>query len=141
MSKNCRICRLLQEHIDLLRYLLFGALTTLVNFLIYFPCYNLLFLSAAVSNMIAWIVSVAFAFVTNKQFVFQSNDWHKKTWLGELVKFTGCRLASGVMETSILWVAVDMLRWNGNGFKILVSILVVIFNYIGSKWFVFNKTR
>ena len=136
-----RTCRFFQKHSGLLRYLVFGALTTLVNFLIYFPCYNLLALGAAVSNALAWAVSVAFAFVTNKRFVFQSSDWSYKIWLGEFVKFTGCRLASGIMETAILWVAVDMLGWNGNGFKIMVSVLVVIANYIGSKWFVFRKTR
>ncbi len=124
-----------------LRYLIFGVLTTLVNFLIYFPCFNLLAMGAAVSNGIAWAGAVAFAFVTNKQFVFQSADWSRKAWLRELVKFTGCRLASGIGETGILYLTVDLLLWNGNLMKILVSVLVVLVNYVTSKCFVFKRTR
>ena len=124
-----------------LRYLIFGVLTTLVNFLIYFPCFNLLAMGAAVSNGIAWAGAVVFAFVSNKQFVFQSSDWSRKVWPRELVKFTGCRLASGIGETGILYLTVDLLLWNGNLMKILVSVLVVLVNYVTSKCFVFKRTR
>lgn len=131
----------MQKHRGALCYLLFGALTTLVNFLIYFPCFNLLSMSAAVSNGIAWAGAVVFAFVTNKQFVFQSADWSRKAWLRELVQFTACRLASGIGETGILYLTVDLLLWNGNLVKILVSVLVVLVNYVTSKCFVFKRTR
>ncbi len=120
-------------------YLVFGGLTTLVNYAVYLPIYNLAGLSAAVSNAIAWVVAVAFAYLTNKPFVFKSRDWSAKTVLPELGKFVGCRVASGAMETVLLLLTVDLLGWNGNTWKLVTSVLVVIVNYLGSKLVVFRS--
>lgn len=127
------------RHWDVLSYLFFGVLTTVVNYLIYLPCYNGLGLSAAVSNVIAWAAAVIFAYLTNKPFVFRSHDWTMGTVVPEFAKFVGCRVASGGMETLILLVTVDILGWNGNVWKLIVSVLVVIGNYFGSKLLVFRK--
>lgn len=135
-----RLKALLRQYHNQISYLFFGGLTTIVNYLVYFPCYNLLDLSAVVSTALAWVVSVGFAFLTNKPFVFQSYDWSPKVVWPELVKFVGCRLGSGVLEIGILAVTVDVLRWNGNLWKILTSVLVVIVNYVGSKWLVFRNS-
>jgi putative flippase GtrA len=128
-----------QKHWDILSYLFFGGLTTVVNYLVYLPCYNLLNLSAAVSNAIAWAVAVAFAYLTNKPFVFRSHDWSMKTVVPELTKFVTCRIGSGLLETGILFLCVDLLAWNGNVWKLITSVLVVILNYIASKLLVFKK--
>ena len=114
-------------------------LTTVVNYLVYLPVYNLLGLSAALSNAIAWVVAVAFAYLTNKPFVFKSPDWSMKTVVPELTKFVSCRIASGAMETLIIFLAVDVMGWNGNIWKLVTSVLVVILNYFGSKLLVFTK--
>ena len=62
-----------------------------------------------------------------------------KTVMPELTKFVGCRIGSGILETGIIWLTVDKLLWNGNLMKVFISVLVVILNYIGSKWLVFVK--
>lgn len=134
-----KIKSFVQKYWDILSYLFFGGLTTLVNYIIYLPCYNWLQLSAAVSNLIAWVVAVAFAYLTNKPFVFKSHDWSAKTVIPELAKFIGCRVGSGLLETGILFVAVDLLLRNGNIWKLVTSVLVVILNYIASKLLVFKK--
>lgn len=134
-----RIRALVEKYWDIVSYLFFGVCTTIVNYLIYIPCYNFLGFSASVSNMIAWVVAVAFAYLTNKPFVFKSNDWSAKTVIPELTKFIGCRVGSGAAETVILLVAVDLLGWNGNIWKLLTQVMVVILNYIGSKLLVFTK--
>ena len=134
-----KIKNLVQKHRDILSYLFFGGLTTVVNYLVYLPCYNLLYLSAAVSNAIAWAVAVAFAYLTNKPFVFRSHDWSLKTVIPELTKFVTCRIGSGLLETGILFLCVDLLAWNGNVWKLITSVLVVILNYIASKLLVFKK--
>ena len=134
-----KIKALIQKHYDILVYLVFGVLTTAVNYIVYLPCYNLLHLSSAVSNTIAWVVAVAFAYVTNKPFVFHSHDWSVKTVVPELTRFVGTRLGSGGLETLILLVFVDLLHGNGNLWKLLTSVLVVVINYIGSKLLVFRK--
>ena len=134
-----KIKSLVIQYWDVLTYLIFGVLTTAVNYLVYLPVYNLLGLSAALSNAIAWVVAVAFAYVTNKPFVFKSHDWSAKTVVPELAKFLGCRIGSGVAETVILLVTVDLLGWNGNIWKLVTQVMVVILNYIGSKLLVFRK--
>lgn len=129
----------LRKHYDIIAYLFFGVLTTAVNYLVYLPCYNWWGFSAAVSNVIAWIFAVIFAYLTNKPFVFKSYDWSAKTVIPELGKFVGCRVGSGLLETGIIFVTVDLLCWNGNVMKLITSVLVVILNYIGSKLLVFKK--
>ena len=136
-----KIRKLIIKYWDIISYLFFGVLTTIVNFIVYFPLYNWANLSATVSNVIAWAAAVVFAFVTNKPFVFKSNDWSPKTTIPELAKFVGCRIGSGFLETAIMFVSVDLLSWDGNLMKVLVSVLVVILNYIGSKWLVFKKNK
>ena len=130
---------LLIKYWDAIAYLFFGVLTTLVNYAVYLPVYNLLGCSAVVSNMIAWIVAVAFAYLTNKPFVFHSNDWSLHTVFPELTKFVGCRVGSGVAETVIIWLSVDILGGNGNIWKLLTSVLVVVLNYFFSKFLVFRN--
>ena len=130
---------LIRKYYDILVYLFFGVLTTVVNYIVYLPCYNLLHLSAAVSNAIAWVAAVAFAYLTNKPFVFKSYDWSAKTVGPELTKFVGSRIASGALETVIIFVTVDLLLWNGNIMKLVTSVLVVVMNYVASKLLVFKK--
>lgn len=130
---------LIRKHRDILIYLVFGVLTTAVNYIVYLPCYNLLGLSSSVSNVLAWAAAVIFAFLTNKPLVFRSHDWSAKTVLTELTGFVGTRLGSGALETLILLLAVDMLGGNGTFWKLLTSVLVVVLNYVGSRLLVFRK--
>ena len=130
---------LVEKHWDVISYLFFGVLTTAVNYIVYLPCYNVLGLSGSVSNAIAWVAAVAFAYLTNKPFVFRSHDWSMKAVIPELTKFVGCRVGSGVLETAIIFLTVDTLSRNGNVMKLLTSVLVVVLNYIGSKLLVFKK--
>ena len=111
----------------------------MVNYIVYLPLYNGMGMSATVSNAIAWVVAVTFAYLTNKPFVFRSNDWSMKTVVPELTKFVTCRIGSGLAETLILLVTVDILGWNGNIWKLVTSVLVVILNYVASKLVVFRK--
>ena len=134
-----KIRALIVKYWDILIYLVFGVLTTVVNYAVYLPVYNFCGISAAVSNMIAWVVAVIFAFLTNKPFVFHSYDWSAKTVVPELIKFVSCRLASGVMETVILFLAVDCMNWDGNIWKLITQVLVIIINYVGSKLLVFRN--
>ncbi len=136
-----KIWELVKKYREVLVYLLFGVLTTVVNYLVYLPCYNLLRLPASVSNVIAWACAVIFAYLTNKPFVFRSLDWSMKTVVPEFLKFVGCRVASGAMETGILFLTVDVLHQNGNIWKLATSVLVVAANYIGSKLLVFRDPR
>ena len=136
-----RILTIAKKHSDVISYLFFGGLTTLVNYIIYIPLYNWCSFSATLSNCVAWVVAVAFAYLTNKPFVFKSHDWSAKTVFPELGKFVGCRLGSGFAETVIIFLTVDLCNLNGNVMKLITSVLVVILNYFGSKLLVFRKNN
>lgn len=136
-----KIRYLIKKYNDILVYLVFGVLTTGVNYVVYLPCYNYFKLSAAISNVLAWVAAVIFAYLTNKPFVFKSHDWSMKVVAPELTKFVGCRVGSGLLETAIIFVAVDLLSRNGNWMKLITSVLVVILNYVASKLLVFRKKK
>ena len=133
-----RIRELIQKNRDILLYLVFGVLTTLVNYIVYFPCCYV-GIPASVINILAWVVSVLFAYLTNKPFVFRSKDWSMKTVVPEAARFFGCRIGSGALESAILFVTVDLLHWSSAAWKIFTSVLVVVLNYVGSKLLVFHK--
>lgn len=137
MIKRIRI--LLVKHRDIISYLFFGVLTTIVNYLVYIPLYHVLGISATISNISAWIVSVLFAFFTNKTFVFQSRDWSAGVVIPEIWKFVGARIGSGLLDTAIIFVTVDLMAWNGIVMKLVTSILVIVLNYISNKLIVFKK--
>lgn len=130
---------LLEKYRDVIAYLVFGVLTTAVDYLVYLPLYNFCALSATLAGVIAWVASVTFAFLTNKPFVFQSHDWSRKVVWPELTKFLGTRIGTLLLQEVILLVTVDWLHRNGNWMKLIVSVVIVIVNYLGSKLFAFRK--
>lgn len=120
---------------EMFLYLLFGGLTTLVN-IVTFYFLDKTSLSTAISTTIAWFVSVIFAFFTNKIFVFESRN---KSFLKELISFFGCRVMTGVFDLLVMVVFVDVLKCNSMLIKVVSNILVIIFNYLLSKFFIFKK--
>ena len=134
-----RVRALIVKYWDVISYLFFGGLTTVVSFVVSNGMFYLFGWDGWSSELISWVVAVAFAYLTNKPFVFKSHDWSMQTVIPELAKFIGCRVGSGLLETVIIFVTVDLLTWDGNIMKLITSVLVVILNYIGSKLLVFRK--
>ena len=130
---------LLAKYQDVISYIFFGVLTTVVNYLIYIPMYHILGISAAISNITAWAASVLFSFLTNKAFVFQSRDWSARVVIPEFWKCVGTRVGSGMLDTAIIFVTVDLLAWNGIIMKLFNSFMVIVLNYISNKLIVFKK--
>jgi len=131
--------QLYEKHRQIILYLFFGGLTTVVNWGVHFPLYNFAGMQVWLCTVIAWAASVLFAFFTNKPFVFKSSDWSAHVMIPEFLKFVGCRVGSGLMELGLMVLTVEFLHWNGNIMKIAVSVLVVVANYIGSKLLFKNK--
>ena len=133
------------KHKEIINYLLFGGMTTVVSWGTYSLFVKAIGMSVSVGNVLSWICAVLFAFVTNKLFVFESKTWQPATALREFFSFIGARLATGVIE----WVGVPFFSTHGlthplfgvKGLlaKIVVSIVVIILNYIFSKFLVFIK--
>lgn len=153
---------------EIVMYIIFGVLTTLVNWLTYaivepplsralngdtviltmahFELTNAT-LAIFLANLIAWVAGVLFAFITNKIWVFESKSWRPKVAFKEFWLFVLARLITGVLE----WFGVPLLVALGlnrplfgvDGFvaKILVSVIVVILNYVFSKLIIFKENR
>ena len=129
----------LKKHKEILLYLIFGGLTTLVNIVVYAVCADWFHWGTVASTIIAWVLSVAFAFVTNKLFVFESKHRSLKSLVFEVCSFFGCRLLSGLLDLFIMWLTVDIWHWNGLLMKIISNIFVIIINYLFSKAIIFRK--
>lgn len=126
---------------EVLNYLIFGVLTTLVNYVVYFLLYNVLNINYLVANTVAWIAAVVFAYFTNKKFVFNDTDESDSENVRKFLTFTAGRLLTFFIETAWLFVTVDLFGMNANISKILVAVIVVIANYFISKIFVFGDGK
>lgn len=132
---------LLKKYRELILYILFGGLTTVVDWASYWLMTDILHIPYMTANFISQVVSILFAYVTNRCFVFESKAHGAKAIVVEMVKFFGARVVSMLMNMLVMFVGVDMLRVNDKVIKIAASVLVVIANYIFSKLFVFRNTE
>lgn len=121
-----------------LLYLFFGGLTTLINIAVYTVLADLLGVYYLTANAAAWVLSVLFAYLTNRRFVFESRSRGAAAVLRELALFTGCRLLSGAFDMGCMYLCVDLIRLPGLAAKILSNVLVVILNYLFSKFLIFR---
>ena len=138
---------------EIITYIIFGVLTTLVNFFAFWLFTKIfgedLYL---VNNAIAWVVGVVFAYVTNKLFVFESKSWDLKLITKEITGFLGARIFSFLVEEGGMFLFISVLGLGEKsltllGFtitgqfivKILLAVIVVVLNYVFSKFFVFRK--
>lgn len=147
LVKLSKLTNLFVKYKEIIMYLIFGVCTTVVNFIFYTVFVELLNFDITLSNAIAWVFAVTFAFVTNKIFVFQS---HQKSFGGlikEIFSFFGSRIISGLVEiilpTLLFNIGLDGEIFGVKGLvaKVLVSIIVIILNYVFSKIFVFKKVH
>lgn len=129
----------IKKYEGVLLYLIFGVLTTLINMAVYYILYTVFNIPNIVSNTHAWIAAVIFAFITNKIWVFRSKSLEPGVVLKEFSAFLLARVSTGVLDTLIMYVGVDLLNGKPLFSKIVSNVFVVILNYIFSKLFIFRK--
>lgn len=120
---------------ELLSYVIFGVLTTIINFVVYLFFTRICGVNYIVSNIIAWFLSVLFAYITNRIWVFESSN---SNIIKEGVVFFGGRLFSGILDTGLMILFIDILTIGDLISKVIVQVVVIIFNYAYSKWIVFK---
>ena len=150
-----RIKELYQKHKEAVVYVIFGALTTFVNLVVFYVL-ELFFGNGETSylynNAAAWVVAVTFAYITNKLFVFNSRSWKPKVISKEILEFLGARIFSLAVEEAGLWVFIDLLGFNKFSFdifgfnltggfiaKIIFAVIVIVLNYFFSKFIIFKE--
>ena len=133
------ISELLQRYKSQILYLFFGGWTTIINVVVYGLCTRLAALSTSVSTVVAWIVAVLFAYLTNRTWVFESRAGTARDVLREMGSFFLCRLATGLLDLAIMYVCVDRLGLPDMPVKLLSNVVVIVLNYVASKLFIFAK--
>lgn len=124
---------LFKKYKEVISYLFFGVCTTGINFIIFWILCG--FLSPAISNICAWIVSIVFSFVTSKKFVFET----KGNAVKEAIEFVGTRIFAFFLDEGLLLFLIELLTMNNILAKAITSILVIVVNYLTSKFLVFSK--
>ena len=128
---------------EIINYLIFGGLSTVVNFVSYFVFARLLGIEEVISSSLSWFSSVLFAYITNKLFVFESKTETKKTFFKEMISFFACRVLSGILcDVGTFALMVKVLNINDVISKIITQVMVIIVNYVFSKLIIFkNKSN
>lgn len=130
---------LFRKYRSLVFYAVFGVFTTLVNMGAYWLCFNVLGIPNVPSTIVAWFLAVSFAFITNKLWVFDSKSFDAKTLKHEIPTFFGARIATGLLDVLIMYLAVDVMHWNSMVWKMISNVIVIVLNYIASKLVIFRK--
>ena len=130
---------LFQKYRGLILYGIFGVCTTMVNIVTYWLCARVLHLPLTPSTVIAWILSVLFAYVTNRNWVFESQAQGKGAVLKEILSFFTSRLSTGILDWLIMYTFVKRLGMDDMLIKIASNVLVIVLNYILGKFVVFRK--
>ena len=132
----------MKKYKEIINYLVFGVLTTLVNFVLYFIFSKIIGIDEIISNGLAWFFSVLFAYITNKIFVFDSKTDTIKSLLIEMGSFFLARVLSGILcDVGTFAVMIKVFKINDIIAKIVTQVMVVILNYILSKFVIFKKNK
>ncbi len=126
---------------SVIMYLFFGVCTTLVNIVVYYVCAHIAHTGTMPGTIIAWIAAVLFAYLTNRKWVFDSEETTMAGIANEMLRFFGCRLATGVVDWLCMFIFVTLLLWNDIVVKVGANILVIILNYVASKLIIFRKKK
>ena len=141
------MAELYRKYRELIVYFIVGCLTTLVNWAVYAAGVEWGGWSVAVSNTVAWIAAVAFAYITNKVWVFRSFNWSPAYILREAMLFVSARILTGLFEIVAVPLLVklgmdqELFGVKGMWAKILVSVIVLILNYVFSKLIIFKRKK
>ena len=128
-----------KKYREVILYLFFGVCTTVINMVTYGIMYELLHIENAISTIGAWLAAVIFAFITNKRFVFRSENKNKADSIREFTSFFGCRILTGVLDVVIMVIAVDILSRNSLLWKFVSNVIVTVLNYVASKFLIFRQ--
>lgn len=138
-----KILNLYKKYEEIINYLIVGGLTTVVSLGSYYLAVVTVLnpdnaFELQVANIFSWVCAVAFAYFTNRKFVFKSKNQNK---LKEITSFVSSRILTLLMDMAIMFVCVTLLKWNDKIAKLIVQVVVTVMNYVLSKLFVFKKNK
>ena len=125
---------------ELILYGICGALTTILDIGIFWFLANIVNLHYLVANAIAWFLAITFSFLANKYYVFESKSFAREVWVKEAAEFLGARGLSCIIDMGGMFLLVSILGINKNYAKLFITLVVIIINYILSKFWIFKKS-
>lgn len=128
-----------KKYKDAIPYLFFGVCTTVVNVVVFWLLAHWINIRTMLSTIIAWIAAVVFAYITNRKWVFKSDAKGIGEICREIFAFFSCRFMTGMVDWFTMWILVDIVGFNDMIIKCTANIIVIILNYIASKWMIFRK--
>lgn len=135
------IKKLFKKYEELIRYVIVGVCTMLVSLASYYVMANVMHMHYQAANIISWVLAVAFAYITNKKYVFQSSYEGLRATGKELTSFVSSRVASLLVEVLSMFFFVQVCQIDDNIVKLMNQVLVTVLNYIFSKFWVFRKSK
>jgi len=136
-----KVKQLMKKYEELIKYLIIGVLTTALNYTIFALLVSVVKMDLHASNLIAWLAGVIFAYITNKLFVFESKSFKFQVLSKEILSFGAARILSLLVEEVILYIFVDLLNMNKLIIKLIANVIVIIVNYVLSKFIIFKKSK
>lgn len=130
---------LYEKYKDIIPYAFFGVCTTVVNILSYAIFARWLGWDVMPSTIVAWVLAVLFAYLTNRKWVFKSTAKGTNEIVREICSFFACRIATGVLDWAMMYIFVERLAFNDVFIKTLANVAVIILNYVASKFVIFKK--
>lgn len=132
-----KLKRLYQKHREIIAYVFFGGLTTLVSIASHYAVIYWIVDATAVATTVSWIMAVTFAFVVNKIYVFKSES----NWFKQALAFYGARLTTYFLELGFMLLTVQVLHGNEYIMKIIAQVFILVGNYLLSKFWIFRKQK
>ena len=136
-----KIKALCLKYKEVLLYLIFGGLTTVVSLVTFWLAGHPLGLNTLIANVVSWICAVTFAYFTNAKWVFEARPASRAEALRQFVSFYVGRLATLGVEELLLFVFVTLLHCNDMLIKLIAQVVVVVLNYVISKLLIFRKKK
>lgn len=125
----------------ILMYLVMGGITTFINIFSFWLFESVIGWNYTLANIIAWIFSVLFAYISNKLYVFESQHSSASELVNEILSFFGFRVLSLGIDLVVMWLCISILNINPLLSKVFANIFVLILNYLFSKFFIFNNKK
>lgn len=129
----------LKKYREILLYGVFGCGATVINIVSFYVLHNLFGMQMMAANVAAWCFAFVFAFITNKLFVFESREWGGSKAVREALGFCCERVGTLFLDAFLMWLLIVRLCWNSLYSKVVVNLIVIVVNYVVSKYVVFKE--
>lgn len=137
------IIKLYNKYKEIINYIIIGVLTTVVSLIVYYGLTLTILnpnngIELQIANILSWIFAVTFAYFTNRKYVFMVKD---KANFKEAFNFYSSRIVTLIIDMGLMYLLVTVLKFNDKIIKVIVQIIVIVLNYVFSKFIVFKKNK